>query len=903
MKREGLFMRKVCLLILAAAAAFFTSCSSNADFGGDTASLVPPAESSSDGLISFSPESGIYSTNIDITLACADENLTIRYEKGWQEPTAESDEYTEPIPVRFGSEAGDGSCVRTIRAAAFDSGGNMVGGVETATYILNESPAYRFQCMVICLTGDEDGFYGYENGILVAGRIRDEFLAGKRPAGWSTGNLDANYFQYGREWERPVHIDMFDSDGSLMLSQNGGVRVQGGWTRGNAQKSLRLYARYEYSPGTNTFRVPDLFPGLINRFGEPVAEFRTLSLRTGSNQNYDSIINSQFMMNMATGLDIYAPNTRTAAVYINGKYYGAVAVTEDFSDSYFETYYGIPSDEISAINGKAPISGGNKWILDCGPESEYYEFTNMMDFIIDSDMTDEANYAKALTMLDIDDFLSYMVCEAYVGCTDWPQNNVRVWRRYTDGYVPDAAEYGCDGRWRFTLKDLDFAGGNGEGANTSILVRINKDDRTLRLNAVFKSLYKNEDFQKRFWAAVCDQLNTVFEPEYALKRICETQLAMTNEARYYFKTYGVNNNSLKTWDDNLVKYRSFFVARYDNVWKELDKKVGTNRATVSLSVEGCGTVKLNTLRFTTDEATAASLSKTLNYMQSMTLPFSATPAEGWELESVEISGLKQGDGSVTVSAATGSISVRFAKKSQSATVVINEVMYSHVPGDETPDWVELYNAGDAPVYLRGWKLQRLSANGSVGTSYTFPGVSIKPGEYLVIVCGKNTDWDGLRASFTLAPDDAVAITDASGTRVDTMQLGGRGLSYCSVRYPDGNASGGVRYSVSPTPGATNSVSSGYVFASCLPPSAAGKVYIRGSSQDRDYKIEGGQIMLKYSYVKDLLGSSANNSRVKIMLSDFNNNDYVPLNLFIDALDGKYRVVGLDSGTTFVCKMK
>ena len=69
---------------------------------------------------------------------------------------------------------------------------------------------------------------------------------------WKAEKL--NYTLRGREWERPVHIEIFDSTGQLLIDQDAGMRIHGGAGRSADQKSLRLYARESY--GKEAFNIP-----------------------------------------------------------------------------------------------------------------------------------------------------------------------------------------------------------------------------------------------------------------------------------------------------------------------------------------------------------------------------------------------------------------------------------------------------------------------------------------------------------------------------------------------------------------------------------------------------------------------------------------------------------------------
>lgn len=60
-----------------------------------------------------------------------------------------------------------------------------------------------------------------------------------------------------------------------------------------------------------------------------------------------------------------------------------------------------------------------------------------------------------------------------------------------------------------------------------------------------------------------------------------------------------------------------------------------------------------------------------------------------------------------------------------ANVVLSEIMYHPAGGDVRQEYVELYNRGDAPADLAGWKFTK-------GITYSFDGGSLAAGAYLVV---------------------------------------------------------------------------------------------------------------------------------------------------------------------------
>ena len=63
-------------------------------------------------------------------------------------------------------------------------------------------------------------------------------------------------------------------------------------------------------------------------------------------------------------------------------------------------------------------------------------------------------------------------------------------------------------------------------------------------------------------------------------------------------------------------------------------------------------------------------------------------------------------------------------------VVINEVLYDPDGTDTGYEWIELFNAGDQPVNLENWKIQK--AGSEFIDQFTFPSIIIEPDSFLLI---------------------------------------------------------------------------------------------------------------------------------------------------------------------------
>lgn len=775
--------------------------------------------------IAFSDEPGIYSARFKLKLNVSDEVAEVRYTIDSSLPTAESTLYTDDgIEISYrGGGASDPASVNIIRCAAFDSDGNQLGETLTGTYFLADLPEVRYSTMIVSIVCEPDDLYGYERGILVPGKIRDDFLKNK-PSTWTNNSLqDANFFQSGREWERPAHIEFYSRTGERLLSQNGGIRVSGGWNRNNNYKSLRIFARYEYDD-SNVFSI-DAYPGLVSNTGVPVNDFKTLIFRTGSNNFWNTIIQTQFLMQLGeeTGLDTM--HYRPVCLYVNGKYYGYMALLEDYGTTYFETHYNIPAENITCINGAGYIDGRPRdWQLDNGLETELREFRRVLNFIASGDMTQKKYYDRASELIDFDNFIKYMCFQGYIANSDWPQNNVRLWRysggigneSYDErGYDPDAEEYGFDGRWRFLLKDLDLAAGYGDKVSTSIFSRLNSDDGGLRLNAMFQNLFRNPDFKQRVYLFLCDLLSDTMTVENVMSKLGEVEASALLEMRYYAKSTGAGGGSNEKWHEQLLTPARFFYSRYGIVEQELVKKYGSEFGSLEVTTEGSGELKVSTLTVSGD--------KSLRYLAGLEVPVEAIPAKGWKLASLKY-GAKEIADSFYMRGGTQTLTAVFEPDPEYSEptfgVVLNEIKYESPMNDNSPDMLELYNAADKSVYLKGWKLVReRTVDGIVSTKEcTLPAVTIAPDGFAGLSCAKeNADVD-----FGLSVGDKLTLYDRMGNEIDSLTLPACG-NY-SILARDGED---WYFEPTATFGAVNSKATGYRLADMIDDRARGMFIHKG----------------------------------------------------------------------------
>ena len=201
--------------------------------------------------------SGFYEEDISIEIKVP-KNAEVYYTEDGSVPARESVNsvlYEEPITLPCYDEI----TVYTLKFILYLK--EEASPVYTYTYVTGPELTKRFDTMVVSITGDEEALFGYDEGIFVEGRLRQEFIEENPDLEEIRVKDPANYNLRGEEGEREVTVQIFDADGTDLLSQNCGIRIAGNYTRGKNQKSFQLFPRKIYDEN-GTFHVT-LFPDIL----------------------------------------------------------------------------------------------------------------------------------------------------------------------------------------------------------------------------------------------------------------------------------------------------------------------------------------------------------------------------------------------------------------------------------------------------------------------------------------------------------------------------------------------------------------------------------------------------------------------------------------------------------------
>jgi len=384
----------------------------------------------------FSHDRGFYEAPFSVTITCTTDGATIRYTLDGSEPSiSNGSTYSTPISI---------SGTACLRAAAFKTEWKETN-IDTHSYI--------FLADVIIQSSSPGGGWptGYVNEQRFNYGMDPEVV---NPVGQETmievmksvptislvtelGNLvDENYGIYvnaeqrGADWERPTSVELLNPDGSEGFQVEAGLRIRGGGSRWgeNPKHSLRLFFRSVYGDASLKFPL----------FGDEGAdEFQKVDLRTSQDyswaaagSSWNTMCRDVFARDTQRDMGQLYTRSRYYHLYINGLYWGLYQTQERSDARYAETYLGGSSDDYDTVKIdehkyiKATDGNLDAW-------QQLYDFAKPA-FGGDWPLADDATYYRLQgldpngiarnpsynVLVDIDNFIDYMICSHYMGDSD-----------------------------------------------------------------------------------------------------------------------------------------------------------------------------------------------------------------------------------------------------------------------------------------------------------------------------------------------------------------------------------------------------------------------------------------------------------------------------------------------------
>lgn len=404
-------------------------------------------------------------------------------------PGFESGFYEDPIAFTATDEVQ--SCV--LRARSYDESTGEWGDLFTRTYFYADSMETlkeRFSTYIVCLTSDPYNLYDYEYGIMVEGKIRDEYVNSPE---YISGKLTqpANFTQQGRDWERDAFVEILSPDGERLIAQDAGMRIFGHASRQYYYKSFKLYARKAY--GNDTFAYP-FFADNTHGADQKVQDaYKRLVVRAHGFDKSVTLFREELFQTLCSQIEgIDSKSVAPASVWLNGGYYNFEWLQEVYDDTYMEENYGLMQkgdyyQKVALRANKFPDDPDEK-AEDIRGKEDYQKVAEYAE----KNLTDDETFAELEQLVDIDNMIQYFAIETYIANWDWPLNNIKLYRYYSQNNVYGTGRQ--DGRWRYLYYDME-AGFNIYNEEPEDWLDI---ETVMEQNPLFGAVMKRPDMQEKF---------------------------------------------------------------------------------------------------------------------------------------------------------------------------------------------------------------------------------------------------------------------------------------------------------------------------------------------------------------------------------------------------------------------
>ena len=602
-----------------------------------------------------------------------------------------------------------------------------------------------------------------------------------------TGNGQSSPVNWNMDWNRPVNFQyMVPGQDDMVFNQDVDFRISGGWTRANNPKSFKLKADRVYE-GKNTMDYP-FFPN------KPYIRNKALQVRRGGNDSGARIKDAALHeIIRRSGIDLDVMSYQPVVHYINGRYMGLINLREPNNKDFGFANFGISKDDME-IYEQSPDSGAYMMLGSSQTLLHLYDLS--------ADCADAAVYDEICSLVDMDEFMNYMAAELYLGSWDWPDNNLKAYRKAPDGrfrvtfFDLDAA-FGTDGR------GMDEEGEISVGGNTFrwidgmqwhrydyIYDTAERRYGEIKFCTFFMNLMQNADFRRKFAATFC-LMGSVFDPERTSAILDE----LGDRVR------PTMSQEWASPDGSLEEIRSKLKNRGASMTKQMKQyermqltDVTPQKVHLRADTEGCN-IYVNDVLVPYGEYSGELFAP----VRLKAEPRGGNRFIGWRYagDTQYITGNLELDlpagTNLDIEACFGRMTRSERRRKGIAEVSINEVMATNdiYQNDyfKRSDWLELYNATGDTIDLEGWYLSddpaqpqkyQITAAGSQATT------RIAPYGHLLVWCDNRQPLTELHADFKLAAEGGmVSLTSPDAVSSSVLYYPPHTGMESVARFPDG----------------------------------------------------------------------------------------------------------------------
>lgn len=498
----------------------------------------------------FSAPGGVYETGFELTMT-APEGYTIYYSINGDEPHSAWElgrlpiRYTGALQLRDTSDMAWGALTKLAAKRLGSTYYPLTSGFPGAAVV--RAYAVRDSDGAVTLTTTQTYFIGavyseWDMDMVNVSVFSEDFLGD-----------DGIYLVNSSVHEHiPAYAEFISSEGETVFAGWAEIAMNGRGSLGMRQKSFRILLKSEpmnsegIGENLNTLSY-DLFGEYANTTpdGESITWYRHILLRNGGGDNTGCTISRSHIGDAyIQRIDRYLkPDDMAYApvmTFVNGEFWGLFNARDRLDTKYFTAKYSIPEEDFVMLECPYPLTYG--WNVDYmtayGDPAEADVFNELVRFIKTHDMSVTEHYQYAADRLDIDGLIDFFCAQIYLCCSDWPGNNIKIWRNTN-------ASGSMDTKWHFCIVDTDHGVGLNSTLDTNLFGVIN--DSSV-LGAVFNHLCQNPDFKEQFILRFIWCTEVYFTPDRLVSELDELVSRIQPVMQLQLDRWRVTDGSVTTYD-------------------------------------------------------------------------------------------------------------------------------------------------------------------------------------------------------------------------------------------------------------------------------------------------------------------------------------------------------------------
>ncbi len=483
---------------------------------------------------SFSTEPGMYTSTVYVEINVPD-GTQVYYTTNGDTPTMNATPYS--------GERLELNNTAVIRARAFSATGLQPSDVLTGTFFVNVFHTLP----VVSVVTDPDNLWNEETGMLTFGKNGVKEGPGILPF---KNTVYRKIKDSGEQKE--CHVEIYDTDGTMILNAGAGVGLMGDYSLDMPQKSMKFRAKSLY--GSKTFTA-SLFED------RPYTEYKGFVLRNSGNDSMWTRLQDGFQSRLldAYGATVIHQAWKPVAVYLNGVYWGHMNLRERVDRYFVAQHEGMllsEADQMDVLQGSGAAKYGSsnkafKAMLKKIKEGNPAKNTEDLQYILDN--------------VDVDNLFEYMALEMFLGNSDI--GNTRYYRIQKDGQ-----------KWRWIFYDVDY-GLFTSTFNSPASYTKEKGMGKMKIdNTIFLKLLSVPEYKDRYLRKLADVFQT-FTTDYMLSVLEPLVELIKPEMDLHWARWGEENDQMiiqevpvtvdgayRYWEKRVERLRNVCRLRPNRLW-------------------------------------------------------------------------------------------------------------------------------------------------------------------------------------------------------------------------------------------------------------------------------------------------------------------------------------------------